>query len=87
MSFRLLRVATSGLPNTSTAFFFAIYAADPTQNNRPYAVNVDPKSKRLPIATIDGRYDWTATVTGTVTVVVFEYTGFAAAAITFPPPN
>ena len=25
---------------------------------------------------IDGRYDWTATVTGTVTVVVFEYTGY-----------
>ena len=77
VSFRLLRVATSGLPNTNTAFFFAIYAADPTQNNRPFVVDVDPTTQRLPIATISGRYDWTATVTGTVTVVVFEYTGFS----------
>ena len=41
VSFRLLRVASSGLPDTSTSFFFAIYAADPTQDNRPYVVNVD----------------------------------------------
>jgi YD repeat-containing protein len=80
VSFRLLRVATSGLPNTGTAFFFALYAADPTQNNRPFVVNVDTVNTatkgRLPIATIYGSYDWTATVTGTVTVVVFEYTGY-----------
>ena len=75
VSFRLLRVATSGLPDTRTGFFFAIYAADPAQNNRPFAVNVDPTSKRLSFAQIYGRYDWTATVTGTVTVMVFEYSG------------
>jgi YD repeat-containing protein len=77
VSFRLLRVSTSGLPNTSTGFFFAIYAADPTQNNRPFVVDVDPKTQRLPFATIDGHYDWTATVTGTVTVVVFEASGYS----------
>ena len=71
VSFRLLRVATSGSPG----FFFAVYAADPAQNNRPFAVNVDPATKRLSFAQIYGRYDWTATVTGTVTVVVFEFTG------------
>lgn len=78
VSFRLLRVATSGLPDTGTDFFFAIYAADPARNNRPFAVNVDPTSKHLSFtsfAHIYGRYDWTATVTGTVTVVVLEYTG------------
>ena len=76
VSFRLLRVAASGSPNTNTSFFFAIYAPDPTQNNLPFAVNADPKSGRLSFAQIAGRYDWTATVTGTVTVVVFEATGF-----------
>jgi YD repeat-containing protein len=75
VSFRLLRVATSGLPNTNTSFFFAIYAADPTQGNRPFAVNVDPKTNRLTFAQVYGRYDWTSTVTGTVTVVVFELSG------------
>ena len=79
VSFRLLRVANSGLPDTSTSFFFAIYAADPTQNNRPFAVNVDPKTQNLSFTSLNGgiygRYDWTATVTGTVTVVVFELTG------------
>jgi YD repeat-containing protein len=75
VSFRLLRVATSGSPDTSTGFFFAIYAADPTRNNLPFAVNVDPTTKRLTYAPIYGRYDWTATITGTVTVVVFESTG------------
>ena len=39
--FSLLRVAASGVPNTNTGFFLAIYAADPAQNNRPFAVNVD----------------------------------------------
>ena len=34
VSFRLLRVASSGSVNTNTGFFFAIYAADPTQNNQ-----------------------------------------------------
>ncbi len=81
VSFRLLRVSTSGLPNTGTAFFFAIYAADPTQNNRPFVVDVDTVNTatigRLPIAIVSGRYDWTATVTGTVTVVVFEGTGYS----------
>ncbi len=75
VSFRLLRVATSGSPDTSTGFFFAIYAADPAQGNRPFAVNVDPKTLRLTFAQVYGRYDWTATVSGTVTVVVFEFTG------------
>src|ERR1035441_285264 len=79
VSFRLLRVASSGLPDTSTSFFFAIYAADPTQNNRPFALNADPKTGRLSFTSLNGgvygRYDWTATVTGTVTVVVFEATG------------
>ena len=73
--FRLLRVATSGLPNTNTGFFFAVYAADPAQNNRPYAVNVDPTTKRLTFASLYNFYDWTATITGTVTVMVFEFTG------------
>ena len=73
--FRLLRVATSGLPSTNTGFFLAIYAADPARNNRPFAVNVDPTTKRLTFASLYNFYDWTATVTGTVTVVVFEYTG------------
>ena len=41
VSFRLLRVASSGLPDVSTSFFFAIYANDPAQDNRPYAINVD----------------------------------------------
>ncbi|MGD0772418.1 MAG: RHS repeat domain-containing protein [Candidatus Solibacter sp.] len=79
VSFRLLRVASSGLPNTGTSFFFAVYAADPTRNNLPYAVNVDPKTLHLSYTSLSGgiygRYDWTATVTGTVTVLVFEYTG------------
>jgi YD repeat-containing protein len=75
VSFRVLRVASSGLPNTSTSFLFAIYAADPTRNNLPFAVNADPTTGRLSYAQIYGRYDWTATVTGTVTVLVFEYTG------------
>jgi YD repeat-containing protein len=79
VSFRLLRVASSGLPNTSTSFFFAIYATDPTRNNLPYVVNVDPKTQHLSYTSLNGgiygRYDWTATVTGTVTVLVFEYTG------------
>ena len=79
VSFRLLRVASSGLPDTSTSFFFAIYAADPTQNNRPFALNADPKTGRLSFTSLNGgiygRYDWPATVTGTVTVVVFEATG------------
>jgi YD repeat-containing protein len=73
--FRLLRVAASGSPNTNTGFLFAIYAADPAQNNRPYAVNVDPTSKRLTFASIYNFYDWTATVSGTVTMLVYEYTG------------
>ncbi len=77
VSFRLLRVATSGLPDTSTSFFFAIYAADPAQDNRPYVVNMDATSKRLSFAQIYGRYDWTATVSGAVTVVVFEFSGFS----------
>ena len=51
MSFRLLRVASSGSPDTNTFFFFAIYAADPAQDNRPYAVNVDPTTKRLSFVT------------------------------------
>jgi YD repeat-containing protein len=75
VSFRLLRVATSGSPDTNTDFFFAIYAADPAQNNRPFAVNVDPTTKRLSFAQVYGRYDWTATITGTVTMVVYEYSG------------
>ena len=73
--FRLLRVAASGVPSTNTGFFLAIYAADPTQNNRPFAVNVDPTSKRLTFASPYNFYDWTATVTGTVTAMVFELTG------------
>ena len=77
VSFRLLRVATSGSPDPNTFFFLAIYAADPTQNNLPFAVNVDATSKRLTYTqSIYGHYDWTATVTGTVTVVVFEYSGY-----------
>jgi YD repeat-containing protein len=75
VSFRLLRVGTSGLPDTSAFFLFAIYAADPARNNRPFAVNVDPATKRLSYSSTYGRYDWTATVTGTVTMVVFEHTG------------
>ena len=78
VSFRLLRVAASGLPNTNTDFLFAIYAADPAQGNRPFAVNVDPTSKHLSFtsfAHLYGRYDWTATITGTVTVVVYELSG------------
>ncbi|MCX6633196.1 MAG: YD repeat-containing protein [Candidatus Solibacter sp.] len=74
VSFRLLRVASSGSPDTSTSFFFAIYAADPARDNRPFAVNVDPKTNHLSFARIYGRFDWTATVTGAVTVVVFEAT-------------
>ena len=34
-----------------------------------------PRPNACPSSQIYGRYDWTATVTGTVTVVVFEYTG------------
>ena len=75
VSFRLLRVASTGLPDVNTFFFFAIYANDPAHDNRPYAVNVDPKTKRLSNAQIDGHYEWTSTVSGTVTVVVFELTG------------
>jgi YD repeat-containing protein len=75
VSFRLLRVASTGLPDTNTVFFFAIYANDPAHDNRPYAVNVDPKTNRLSIAQIYGHYEWTSTVSGTVTVVVFEYSG------------
>jgi YD repeat-containing protein len=74
VSFRLLRVATSGLPNTATAFFFAIYAPDPARNNLPYAVNLDANG-RLSYALVYGHYEWTATVTGTVTVAAFEFTG------------
>ena len=51
VSFRLLRVASTGLPDVNTFFFFAIYANDPAQDNRPYAVNVDPKTKRLSYVT------------------------------------
>jgi YD repeat-containing protein len=76
VSFRVLRVATSGSPNTNTSFFFAIYAADPSQNNLPAVVNADPRNGRLSFAQIDGRYDWTSTVGGTVTVVVMEASGF-----------
>lgn len=81
ISFRLLRVANSGVLNTGTVFFYAIYAADPAlntaagTNGKVYAVNLDPTTKRLPFAQIGGRYDWKSTVTGTVTVVVFEFTG------------
>ena len=75
ISFRLLRVASSGLPDTNTGFFFAIYGPTRRTINRPDAVNVDPTTKRLSFAQIYGRYEWTATVTGTVTVVVFEYNG------------
>ena len=75
VSFRLLRVASTGLPDTNTFFFFAIYANDPAHDNRPYAVNVDPKTNRLSFAQIYGHYEWTSTVSGTVTVVVFEYSG------------
>ena len=87
VSFRLLRVATSGLPNTSTGFFFAIYAADPTQNNRPFVVNVDPTTGRLPsrpsTAGMIGRPPspapslWWSSSTPDI----------SAAAITSPPPN
>jgi YD repeat-containing protein len=85
ISFRLLRVANSGFLNTGTSFFFAIYAADPALNaaagttNAVYAVNNiasgGSTTGRLSSAQVSGRYDWKATVTGTVTVVVFEFTG------------
>jgi YD repeat-containing protein len=78
VSFRVQRVAGSGFVNTNTSFIFAIYAADPGQGNRPFAVNIDPTTKRLSFAQISaiyGRFDWKATVTGTVTVVVLEFTG------------
>jgi hypothetical protein len=68
-------VSTSGLPDTSTSFF-AVYAA-PAQANRPYVVNMDATSKRPSFAQIYGRYDWTSTVSGTVTVVVFEFSGLS----------
>ncbi|MEO8594671.1 MAG: RHS repeat domain-containing protein [Candidatus Solibacter sp.] len=77
VSFRVQRVSTSGAPDTSTGFFFAIYANDPAQQNRPYAVNVDPATQRLTFVSVFGRFDWTATVSGTVNVIVFEYTGAA----------
>ena len=81
VSFRLLRVSNSGSPDTSTGFFFAIYANDPTQGNRPYVVNnaiptgATDTSKRLTFAQVYGHYEWTATVTGAVTIMVFELTG------------
>lgn len=75
VSFRVQRVSNAGLPDNNTFFMFAVYAADPTQSNRPFAVNVDATTKRLTSVQVLGRYDWTATITGTVTVVVFEYTG------------
>ena len=74
VSFRLQRVASSGPASANTSFLFVIYATDPAQGNRPFAVNVDPTTRRLSFAQIYGRYDWTATVTGTVTVVVYEAT-------------
>ena len=48
-------------------------------NPRLYAVNnISPgagSAARITSANIYGRYDWKATVTGAVTVVVFEFTG------------
>jgi len=72
--FRLLRVATSVCP-TRIRLLFRHLRRRSGAEQRPFAVNVDPTSKRLSFASLYNFYDWTATVTGTVTVVVFEYTG------------
>jgi YD repeat-containing protein len=72
ISFRVLRVSSAGPIDQNTVFGFAVYGPD------GHAINVDPTVNRLKFDTINGIYtrlDLSMSITGTVTVMVFEPSG------------
>jgi hypothetical protein len=83
ISFRLLRVAIAGGLDTGTGFFLAVYGPD------GHVVNLNPGATsttgvvgpgRLPFAQVFTQSNVTATVTGNLTVLVFEPNGFRGGA-------
>jgi YD repeat-containing protein len=78
ISYRLLRVASSGSLDTSTGFFMAVYGPD------GHVVNLIPGANsatgvagpgRLPYAQVSARSDVRATVSGMMTILVLEPSG------------